>query len=109
MAGHALAIAADPELAQAAAVKFLKGMRVASTIKAESAKTSLLSELVRACGSGDLLPLRPEALTVPLAAMKEAGYRAGAAYVMEWIPCQNGGLYHFGQKRDLAGQLLRAG
>ena len=81
MAGHALAIAADPELAQAAAVKFLKGMRVASTIKAESAKTSLLSELVRACGSGDLLPLRPEALTVPLAAMKEAGYRAGTAYV----------------------------
>ena len=81
MVGRALAIAADPALARDAARRLLDGMRVASTVKAESAKIALLAELVRASGGGDLLPLKPQALEVALGAMKSAGYRAGSAYV----------------------------
>ncbi len=51
-------------------------MRVASTVKAESAKIALLSDLVRVSGGGDLIPLRPAAMAAPLGAMKLAGYRA---------------------------------
>ena len=57
MAGRALAIAADPVQAQAAAARFLEGMRTAETVRAESAKLSLLADLMAASGGGDLLPL----------------------------------------------------
>ena len=81
MAARALTIAADPELSRAAARRFLMGMRSAETVRAESAKVRTLSVLVEASGGGALLPLTPAALEVPPGALREAGYRAGSAYL----------------------------
>ena len=81
MASRAIAIVADPALARLAAQRLLQGMRAESTVRAEGSKISLLDELVRVSGGGQLLPLRPAALEAPLGAMKEVGYKSASSYL----------------------------